>query len=202
MCPVTPLLVTSYTTPFYRRFGFSTQRNSSALELLAYLALGMIHSGISLYLHSYRRMMYLGILTLMLVLTACVFCDPQLDRQRKLSIYNERETPTFSSSEITCLLCIPLIRGQLTPPYMDHKLVSMCLLLQTSDSANPFWRFRLLVRQCQLHSPLRCVHKICNYEECNPRPNFVIDLVDPVENKGILNKNKSMQIYLFLISFV
>ena len=138
MCPVTPQPVFSMPTPIYHRFGFSSQRNSSALELLAYLALRMIRSGISLYLHSYRRMTYQGILSLMLVLTACIFCDPQLDKQRKLFICNSRETPTFSSSETTCLLCIPLVYGPLPPPYMDHKLVSICRLLRTSDSANPF----------------------------------------------------------------
>ena len=41
----TPLMI-SYTTPFYRRFGFGTLRNSSALELLAYTATGMIRFGI------------------------------------------------------------------------------------------------------------------------------------------------------------
>ena len=38
--PETPPLATSYTTPFCRRFGWSILRNSSALELLVYLAIG------------------------------------------------------------------------------------------------------------------------------------------------------------------
>ena len=66
--------VTSYTTHFNRRFGFSTLRNSSALELLTYLAIGMIHSGIPCTSYSYRHMKSLGVQPLMIILTACLDC--------------------------------------------------------------------------------------------------------------------------------
>ena len=49
-------LVTSYTTPFYRRFGFGTLRNSSALELMVYSTKVMIRFGIpcsSMFIQAY-----------------------------------------------------------------------------------------------------------------------------------------------------
>ena len=90
-----------------------------------------------LYFHSYRRLTSLGILSLMLVLTTYAFCDPQLDRQRKLFIhYLERNSNflilrnyltlmySFSPRPITFLL------------YGIASCRLMCRFLRTSDSAN------------------------------------------------------------------
>ena len=100
--------------------GYSTRRNSSALELLAYLATGMIRSEIPLYFHSYWLM--LGILLLMLILTASLLWSPAWWAVK--TIYHlERETPTFSSSEIACTY----VYFRSSSPFLriwDHKLVS------------------------------------------------------------------------------
>ena len=117
-------LMTSYTTPFYRRFRFSTLRNSSALELLVYLAIGMIHSEILALPCPYRRTMSLSILLLMFVLTCLSSMIPRWICSENSLPTTSRETPTFSSSEIICFFCIPSDRVPLPPRIWDHKLVS------------------------------------------------------------------------------
>ena len=121
--PGTPSLATSYTTPFYRRFGWSTLRNSSALELLVYLAIGWSVPE-SLYFHVHTGVWCsLASCFWSFVWLACLLWF-QAGYAVKTPYLLLRETLTFSSSEITCLFCIPSVCGPLPPPYMGSKLVS------------------------------------------------------------------------------
>ena len=106
----------------------------------------MIRSGILVLSCPYRRMIFLGILLLMLVLTclswlACldllVFCNIQLDMQWKLSTYYlERNSNFLLLRNYLSLMYSFDPRPIISPVYSIISWCSICRLLWTSESAN------------------------------------------------------------------
>ena len=120
-----------------------------------------------------------------LSLTACLLWSPVGCAVKTLYIH-KRETPTISSSEITWLLCIPSVRVPLSLKYIGPLVGVRCVCSSRVPSVlTSFWRFRLLICLCPIHSLLGCIHKIWNYEVWNLEPNFLTGFVDPVESTGI-----------------
>ena len=130
-------LVTSYTTPFYRRFGFGTLRNSSALELLAYTATGMIHFGIpcaSMFIQAYDVPWHPASEAL------CLDCFSSVIPSwigSENSLLTTREKFQLSHTQKLSVFFVFFLSATL---YLSvHEIVSwcqMCRLLYTSDSAN------------------------------------------------------------------
>ena len=116
-------LTTSYTTPFYHRLEFSTRRNSSTLELLAYLAIGMIRSGIpctsiSIPVYDVLRNPASGAS----VLTACLLWSPARWAVKTLNLQLKRNSNFLLFRNYLSLL-YSLVRGLLPPRIWDRKLV-------------------------------------------------------------------------------
>ena len=117
----------------YRRFWFSIQWNSSALELLPLLILGysVLKPLIILLIPQYYTS---GILHLILSWLTCLLWS-QLDRQRKLFIYYQVRNFSFLFLRNYLSLIYSIIIDSLHPRISDHKL-------KCNISAPPdFWQY-------------------------------------------------------------
>ena len=178
---VNHLLVISILLPSIVDPGFSTLRNSSAFELLAYLAIGMICFEIPLLLLCpYRRMSSLGTLPLMFFLSVCLLWSPAGYAVKTL---------TFPPQKFPVSYVFFRSVAHYFPVYGIISWCPMCRLLKTSDSAN----FLLEIQATRTSMSITFTYGMCTQNlklwEWNLRPSFVTEFVDPVENAGILRKN-------------
>ena len=121
--PLTPLLATSYTTPFYRRFGKVFR------EIQAHLnywlpSNRMVRPGILVLLCPFRHMMSLASCFWCLS-WLLVSCDPQLDMQWKLSTYYlERNSNFLLLQKLPVPYVFLLLAAHYLPRIWDRKLIS------------------------------------------------------------------------------
>ena len=107
---------------------------------------------------------------------AC-FYDFQHDRQWKLST-TLIEAPTI-------LLCILWSQAYYLLGYKIISWCSMYRLLQTYCIAFPFFRFRLLVCPCSMHSSFGMNTQNLNFKRWHFQSKFVTRFINPVENSSI-----------------
>ena len=145
----------------------------------------MIRSWI-LYFHSYRRMTSLGILPLMVVLTACLPWSQAGWAEKTLNLVLERSSNFLFLRSYLSLMYSFDLRLITFPVYGIVSWCPMYRFFQTSDSSNFLLEFQATCTYMSLHSLLGYVHKILNYEEWNLRPNFITGFIFLVENSNIL----------------
>ena len=148
----------------------------------------MIRSRILVLSCPYWLMMSLGILLLMLALTCLSSVIPAGYAVKTFNLLLRKKLQLSPPQKLPVSFIFFRSAAHYLPRIWDHIGVRCVESSGLPTVLTPFWRFRLLVRLCPLHSPLGCVHKIWNYEGWNQRPNFVIEFVDPVENMVILRQ--------------
>ena len=122
--PGTTSLATSYTTPFYRRFGWSTQRNSSALELLLYLVIGWSVPEF-LYFHVHTGVWYpLASCFWCLAWLACFLWSPTGYAVKTLYLLLREKLQLSPPQKLPVFYVFLQSAAHYLPRMWDHKLMS------------------------------------------------------------------------------